>query len=90
MDTDKKRVRGEGRNVGRIGIHKSTWGERVACLMHVFQLFQGSRIHGAIPSIDLRVPAVLFELRTSLSGLMLFLYPFDLRGRGSAGIFKKW
>lgn len=57
--------------------------------MHVFQLFQRSRIHGAIPSIDLRVPAVLFELRTSLSGLMLFLYPFDPRGRGSARTFKK-
>lgn len=57
--------------------------------MHVFQLFQRSRIHGAVPSIDLRVPAVLFELRTSLSGLMLFLYPFDPRGRGSARTFEK-
>lgn len=57
--------------------------------MHVFQLFQRSRIHGAIPSIDLRVPAVLFELRTSLSGLMLFLYPFHPRGRGSARTLKK-
>lgn len=27
------------------------------------------------------VATVLFELRTSLSGLMLFLYPFDLRTR---------
>lgn len=57
--------------------------------MHVFQLFQRSRIHGVVPSIDLRVPAVLFELRTSLSGLMLFLYPFDPRGRGSARTFEK-
>lgn len=43
-DTDKKRVRGEGRNALAASVFINQHGGRVACLMHVFQLFQGSRI----------------------------------------------